>query len=69
MRPALSVESEDIFDALAQLFVASAGAFQKTFTLVRRQFERFGEEVFLDVRVLVHRQRLVEFDSRRKLTG
>jgi len=55
------VDSEQIFDALAQLFVALAGAFQKTFTLIRRQFQRFGEEVFLNVRVLLHRLRLIEF--------
>ena len=55
------MDSEQIFDTLTQLFVASAGAFQKTLTLVRRQFQRFGEDIFLDVRVLVHRLRLIEF--------
>ena len=50
----ISVDSEQIFDTLAQLFVASAGAFQETFTLIRRQFQRFGEEVFLDGLGLVY---------------
>jgi hypothetical protein len=57
----VSVNSEQIFDTLAQLVVASAGAFQETFTLIRRQLQRFGEEIFLDVRVLIHRLRLIEF--------